>query len=274
MKKEQVQDLMNAIPPDLIEEADLQAPARRRLPRPARAGLIAACLCLALLGTAFAAAPEAMAALIEHLTIQTAPPEEDPGYSVDGGPMTKYPLSAFNPALIAASENRSGPCVVVDLRFYAWDEVQAFLGEDIPCVWPEDWDTDWFQVVLFHTETDVLWGIDIYSVDISRQAEIHIEIRTELWRNENASAQRGLLDESIITQFPSYSMPNGAVAELIQVTDQTTYPDDPPGHAGYLQHCYGYFMRDGILYEVTAFSPVPPQESAEAQLKTVLDSFP
>ena len=55
MKKEQVPDLMNAIPPDLIEEADLQAPARRRLPRPVRAGLIAACLCLALVGTVTAA---------------------------------------------------------------------------------------------------------------------------------------------------------------------------------------------------------------------------
>lgn len=54
MKNEQVLEWMNAIPPDLIEEADVQAPAKRRLPKIVRAGLIAACLCLALLGTAAA----------------------------------------------------------------------------------------------------------------------------------------------------------------------------------------------------------------------------
>lgn len=272
MKKEQVQDLMNAIPPDLIEEADLQAPARRRLPRPVRAGLIAACLCLALLGTAFAAAPEAMAALIERLTVQISPSETDPGYSVTGGPMTKYPLSAFSPALIAASEGRGGP--VVSLIFDTWDEVQAFLGEDIPCVWPEDWDTDWFQVILFHTGSEVLWGVDIYSTDISRQATVYVEIRTELWQGENASSGLGTLEGGSITQLPSYSMPNGAVAELVQVIDpETVYLDGTP--TGFRpQQCAGYFMRDGILYDVTAHSPVPPQESTETQLKTVLDSFP
>lgn len=51
MKKEQAFELMNAIPPDLVEEADVQAPARRPLPKAVRAGLIAACLCLAFVGT-------------------------------------------------------------------------------------------------------------------------------------------------------------------------------------------------------------------------------
>jgi len=32
VKKEDVLNLMTELPPDLIEEADLQAPARRRLP--------------------------------------------------------------------------------------------------------------------------------------------------------------------------------------------------------------------------------------------------
>ena len=60
MKKEDVLNLMTDLPPDLIEEADFDAPAKRRLPKLARMGLIAACLCLALLGTAFAANPEAV----------------------------------------------------------------------------------------------------------------------------------------------------------------------------------------------------------------------
>lgn len=55
MKKEQVLELMSALDPGLVEEAALQAPAGRRIPRLARAGLIAACLCLVLVGTGAAA---------------------------------------------------------------------------------------------------------------------------------------------------------------------------------------------------------------------------
>ena len=273
MKKEQVLELMNAIGPDLIEEADIQAPARHRMPKVVRTGLIAACLCLALLGTAFAAAnPEAVAALIDRLTVQVAPPGEDPGYSVTGGPMTKYPLNAFSPDLIAASESREGPVVI--LTFDTWDEVQAFLGENIPCSWPKEWDPQRYQVLLFHTGSEVLWGIDIYSVDISRQAEVYAEIRTELWQSENVSGGLGGLDGSTITQLDSYPMPNGSVAELVQVIDpETVYLDGRPTGIR-PQQCSGYFMRDGILYTVTAYSPVPPQEDVESQLKTVLDSFP
>ena len=136
-----------------------------------------------------------------------------------------------------------------------------------------DRDTGWFQVLLFHTESEVLWGVDVYSVDISRQAEVYAEIRTELWTGENASGGLGALDGSSITQLPSYSMPNGAVAELVQVIDpETVYQDGSPTGLRPRQ-CAGYFMRDGILYEATAFSPVPPQEDVQSQLKTVLDAF-
>lgn len=272
MNKERAMALMGTIDPALVEEAGLPMPAGRRFSKTARTVLLAACLCLALLGTAFAANPEAVATLIERLTVSAGSSVEGPGYSVTGGAMTKYPLSAFSSALIAASEGREAPAAPVSLAFDTWDEVRAFLGEDIPCVWPEGWEADWFQVVLFHTEYEVLWGVDIYSVDLSRQAEVHAEIRTELWPSEAATAERGALDGSDITQLPSYSMPNGAIAELVQVANPVFSPDGTPD--GCLQQCHGYFLRGGILYAVTAYSPVPPQESTEAQLKTVLDSFP
>lgn len=53
MKTEPVLKLMSSLDPGLIEEADLPLPVRRR-PRLTRMGLIAACLCLALIGTAAA----------------------------------------------------------------------------------------------------------------------------------------------------------------------------------------------------------------------------
>ena len=77
MKKEEALHLMDAIPPGLIEEAGLQSPAKRRMPKLIRTVLIAACLCLALLGTAFAANPEAMAALIDRLTVSMDSPIDD-----------------------------------------------------------------------------------------------------------------------------------------------------------------------------------------------------
>ncbi len=265
MKKEQALELMNAIPADLVEEAGLPAPARRRLPRLVRTGLAAACLCLALVGTAFAAAnPEAVAALVERLSVQIFSSQADPGYSVTGGSMTKYPLSAFSPALNAASEGRDGLAVVM-LDFDTWEEVQAFLGRDIPCVWPQDWDSP-FIVYLFHTGLDRLWGVDIWSTHTTDVvlSSIEVQIRTENWQRDSASAQ--LRDtEGAFTLLESYPMANGSTAEIIQYTGTDQHP-----HA----NCEGFFMRDGILYNVTTFATVSTADSAHSRLRAVLDSFP
>ena len=86
MKKEDVLNLMTGLPADLIEEADLDAPAKRRLPRLARAGLIAACLCFALLGTAFAANPEAVAQFIDRLTVRIFPTNRPPAIPSPAAP--------------------------------------------------------------------------------------------------------------------------------------------------------------------------------------------
>lgn len=266
MKKEQILDLMNTVPPDLIEEANIQVPARRRIPKGLRTGLIAACLCLALLGTAFAANPEAVAALIERLTVTITSTGEVTGYTVDGGSMTKYPLSAFSPALLAASEGRDAP--VVTLNFDTWDEVRAFLGEGIPCVWPAgEGDIDRrFTVSLFHTELEALWGVNIivtHTTDVVH-SEIEIQIRTECWPGDNAQAGLGS-PEGGFTHLESYPMPNGSTAEVIRYTGPEKFP-----HA----NCEGYFMQDGILYHITAYATNSTAGDAESRLHAILDSFP
>ena len=266
MKKEQILDLMNTVPPDLIEEADSQTPAKRSIPKALRAGLIAACLCLALLGTAFAANPEAVAAFIVRLTVTVTSTVDDTGYTVDGGSMTKYPLSAFSPALLAASEGRNTP--VVTLNFDSWAEVQAFLGKDIPCVWPagEDDSSRRFTVYLFHTELEALWGVDIivtHATDVVH-SEIEIQIRTEYWPGDNAHA--GLdSPEGGFAHLESYPMTNGSTAEVIQHTGPEKYPHS---------NCEGYFMKDGILYRITTYATNPTAGDAETRLHTILDSFP
>ena len=266
MKKEQILDLMNTVPPDLIEEAGIPAPAKRPIPKALRSGLIAACLCLALLGTAFAANPEAVAALINRLTVAVTSTEGETGYTVDGGSMTKYPLSAFSPALLAASEGRD--TAVVTLNFDTWDEVRAFLGEDIPCVWPagEDDSDRRFTVYLFHTELEALWGVDVivtHATDVVH-SEIEIQIRTEYWTGDNAHFGLGSPDGDF-AHLESYPMANGSTAEVIQYTGPEKYP-----HA----NCEGYFMQNGILYRITTYATNPTAGDAESRIHTILDSFP
>ena len=268
MKKEQILDLMNTVPPDLIEEADIQPPAKHRIPKALRAGLIAACLCLALLGTAFAANPEAVAAFINRLTVTVTSTEDETSYTVAGNSMTKYPLSAFSPALLAASEGRDIAAAVVTLDFDTWDEVQTFLGKGIPCVWPasEDDSNRRFTVYLFHTELEALWGVDIiitHTTDVVH-SDIEIQIRTECWLGDDARA--GASDpEGTFTYLENYPMANGSTAEIIRYTGPEKYP-----HA----NCEGYFMKDGILYRITTYAAVPTAEDAESRLHTILDSFP
>ena len=266
MKKEQILDLMNTVPPDLIEEAGIQAPAKRRIPKALRTGLIAACLCLALLGTAFAANPEAVAALIDRLTVTITSTGDDTRHTVDGGSMTKYPLSAFSPALLSASEGRNTP--VVELDFNTWDEVRAFLGEGIPCVRPasEDDSNRRFTVYLFHTELEVLWGVDIivtHTTDVVH-SEIEIQIRTEHWRGDNAHAGLGS-PEGDFTYLESYPRANGSTAEVIRYTGPDKFPHT---------NCEGYFTQDGILYHITTYATNSTAGDAESRLQSILDRFP
>ena len=260
MKKEQILDLMNTVPPDLIEEAGIQTPAKRRVTKKLRTGLIAACLCLALLGTVFAANLEAVAAFIDRLTVTVTSPEEDPGYTVSGGSITKYPLSAFSTALLATSGGQGA--------FDTWDEVQAFLGEGIPFVWPasEDDSDRRFLVYLFYTELDALWGVEIivtHTTDVVH-SEIEIQIRTENWPGD--ATHIGVASpEGNLTHLESYPMANGSTAEIIRYTGPENFP-----HA----NCEGYFMQDGILYHITTFATNPTVGDAESRLHTILDSFP
>lgn len=257
-------EIMGHTDPALVEEVELLKP-RRRTPR-FRAAVLAACVCLALVGTAFAANPEAVAALVQRLTVHIFPQAEEPGYDVASRTMTKYPLSAFSDELLAASEARLGPGAPVQLTFDTFDEVRAFLG-DVPILWPkggEGWHGSYgYEVILFHTQTDRLWGVEVHSFDQEAQAEVSVIIRTENWPGEEASANLHGTDGSY-TQLESYSMPNGNLAEMIQYTGPEKYPT---------ANCSGYFMKDGILYEAITYGSVPTVEDTQSRLKAIIDSF-
>ena len=223
------------------------------------AALAAAVLAAILTGTAFAA-------VMERLEIRIFPDAEEPGYTLDAVFMERYPLSAFSSALLEASETR-GSLAVVKRQFGSWAEAEGFLGEDVPCVWPGNgWD-ETYRVYLFHTGTDRLWGVQVASTlhDGCVLAEITVGIRTECWQSD--SGQAGLVEdtEGDFVRLDSYRMANGLTAEVIQYTGSAEHP-----HAC----CKGYFMREGMLYEVTAYGTLATLEETLDRLYSILDDYP
>ena len=120
MKKEQVLELMDAIPHDLIEEADVQAPAKRRMPKIARTGLIAACLCLALIGTA---------AAVHYSNVRIV--DGDNGVTYLKGGIAYYPYDSLSDAIKALDglrEVKSGRLVK---GFASWQAAEDFIGVNL-----------------------------------------------------------------------------------------------------------------------------------------------
>lgn len=133
MKNEQVLELMNTIPLGFIEEADLQAPAKRRLPRITRTGLIAACLCLALIGTAAAGVASGWIKISDLTTIHALRPD---GSSVSLTEITTVSSGyAYIPWESFSQQSHdfvdSCLCLPQYKGFNSWDEVEEFLGIDI-----------------------------------------------------------------------------------------------------------------------------------------------
>lgn len=109
MDRERVQEVMGRVDPALIERMD--PPKKRRLPRPLRTGLIAACVCLALIGTAVAATTIAGFQNIEHIqnwTIGTPyGPKAYDGIRLSGG-VRYIPLEELDQCILDAAANEPG----------------------------------------------------------------------------------------------------------------------------------------------------------------------
>ena len=270
MKKEQVLNLMDTVGPDLIEEADIQAPAKRRMPKAIRAGLIAACLCLALLGTAFAAAnPEAVADFLSRFTpVQAESHTTEDGearYRVSYEP-TRFPMDSFSPALLAAGEGR-GDDSHIELSFDTWEEVRAFIGEDIPCFYPE---TDGRQfVVTLDYNKDKLICVNVRR-DYATAPWVWLEIYTEYFSGTTSfvmtyESESG--DSAQVELLDPYSMANGCQAEIAVFTLPAN-----PGNPGEDVQCVATFVQDGIQYQVSTGGSF--REERLAELYDTLDLFP
>ena len=124
-------DAMNCVDPALVEAA---AAGKRRSAPWRRTGLIAACLCLALIGTAVAG--EIIAGgggLLEFFRGQTFPEvdvqEPVDGYSVTNIGVTPLPVEDFSQQVQDLAKNAQED--MVEMPFSSWAAAQRYLGVEL-----------------------------------------------------------------------------------------------------------------------------------------------
>ncbi len=251
--------------------------------RPLRTVLIAAAMCFALVGTAFAAA-------VYRLTVQIGESEawgnEYVTYDIYGESVL-HPLEDFSPAFQEDFADWSHPSLLFLQKFDSWEEVTAYLGDNIPLVWHgiDSLDKDEYppeyRVQGYHEmygDNKLQW-VDVRDNGIllidgpSYRLGFHTEVRiyTPDYRGDSLIGEGWWKDSGEFQALDSYAMANGCTAEVIVGTK--TYEDLD----GAATHEYtGAFMKDGILYKVNMFVPIrcPLNEAQmEAQLHQILDSF-
>lgn len=260
-----------------------QAPVKRRGFYPLRTGLIAACLCLVLVGTAFAATA------VYRLTVQTGEEEawgnEYVRYDVYGEPAI-HPLEDFSQELQDDFAAWNHPSLLFHQKFDSWEKVTDYLGDKIPAVWHsiDSIDADKYPPEYYVEGYHEMYGDNklqfvtvrdngVFLIDgPSFRLSFHTQMRiyTPDYRGESLIGEGWWKDSGEFQVLDSYTMANGCVAEVVMGT--RTYEDIE----GETQHYIGTFMKDGILYQADMFVPVKctlDQAELEEQLHQVLDRY-
>lgn len=245
---------------DLIEEAATVRAQNRKKTASWRWGLVAACLCLALLGTAGAAVYQAR---VPHLEPNIDGKGRFDGYCVTGK-LATYPVSQFSDAFREAGETGTG---MVTREFSTFDEVRTYLGESIPCVWAGNWESS-YTVMLYHNEQQDIWGSDVMSKSPDGRAEIWLRLLTERYSSnpEEVGPLYGGGPDAVMERLDSYQMPNGCVAETFTI-DRTAV------ESWGFSTCISFFIKDGNMYEVSVHGELADPASLWPEVQEILDSF-
>ena len=261
MKKEQILDLMTAIPPHLIEEADVQFPAKRRLPRLARVGLIAACLCLALLGTA---------AAVNYFGISLV--NGDDGLIYMQGGIAYVPYDSLSEEIRTIIEESGDSAAVQPTA--SWQAAEDLIGIDLlnnPVL--DASPAHAFTATRggvngrFHVEPGkekilICGCFEIGDVNIEVECYLFTEYgqaQVENW--DGAFLGLGFSDDSEVS-LDSYTAPSGLTAQIIDAYTPSSNTN----------HCVGTVSLHGIPAVVWCQSTTSMEE-ARAALYQVLDGF-
>ncbi len=254
-----------------VEEAGTHRPRTR----PLRAALLAACLCLALVGTAFAATA------VYRLAVR--PDEEEhwgdafTGYHIYGRPIA-HALEEFTQEFQDDFAAWDHPSILFNQKFDTWEQAKAYLGDSIPLVWHS------MDGVIFTNEYRVSAKYEMYGdgkityVNIYNAAKLSngltyttdAYIYTPDYSGDILSGRGWPLDWDNFQAeiLDSYPMANGCVAEVVM---QSVDYEEGAAH-----DLIGSFMKDGVLYEVDLYGHIqsPLDEAGlETLLHQILDSF-
>lgn len=259
-----------------LTEQKEEKPVRRRT-RPLRMGLIAAAACLALAGTAFAATT------VYNLVVKTYDSwmhhdEEIMRFELCGE-AGRFTLKDFSRQLqddYSASLNQDG---LTSQLFDDWESAKAYIGDNIPCTWRDTSGTVSERkygvqaIPDMSGETANLQHVafdSVFSLPEGQAAEVVIYIYGEGQPVEYLYGMAAPLGTDVQV-LDSYLMANGCAAQVIAQVS----PPDPNGNWA-PSYCIGFFVKDGILYEVSMYGGnlgEIPMSQLENRLHQVLDTF-
>lgn len=274
-----------------LMERQAQEPVKRRSLRPLRTALIAACLCLALVGTAVAAQVFAV-----RVDLQTNPDHPGDNYTVTGGiaffPADSFPQQVHDLAVLHETTGKN---------FTSWAELEEFLGRDLPSSTALDSAEPGPEARVSGSErgTNILLYVDTadqglvaigarghYLLDgiwVQQSANLYTD---KMEQNYKEYGQEGeefeggfimLYENGATMTKETYTTPGGLTATIVEVKSA---PDALRPATEYNAH----FSIDGIQYKVSAAFYEVGMTAAEAAakddpahtlsvLKQVLDGF-
>lgn len=264
-------ETMNHIDPALVEEIDLAGTKKRRLSPRLRAALIAACVCLALAGTAFAAGLIAgnfrAIDYYRHQWVAPPPGREDiigqslSGYILRGGAIHFLPVSSFSEeAQALALKNGEN---TVSKSFASLDEAAEYFQVELPenavlgelppvrChVQMDSSDVGLTRLIFDETFRTVngLEGLDL-NINITALSELMYSPDREMWFD---------CGYPISYTFTTEEFEQDSVSAIVS---HAIYARRAPSPYCYGEECYrAHLIVDGLVYEIVVSCSDCPEE--------------
>lgn len=280
MTTEHILNVMDGIDPALVEEIDLTGKKKRRLSPPLRTGLIAACVCLALLGSTFAATLRGGVFFGETVS------EEFCGVTCDGirlqaEGLTALPHEAFREEFWQTVEENEALCMDLNpehgrtdipLQYLSWEKAQEDMGitlakNEVLEEMPQG------ACNIHGAGNPRFWVSSKYIVGNHMCVFVDAHVFVSEIPFDNFSILTEPSYEVISTE--SYIMPDesSAVIQEIRFTDPYDRDIRSPENLLDCDIYSAYLVRDGFLYQVMVINEGPSPEEGRELLKTILSGF-
>ena len=276
---ERMMEAVGLVDPALVEQA--AGPARRHSARrPLRTGLIAACLCAALLGSAWAANQIGGFQSLKFFEDLLLPAELSDdgealgeahydGYTLEGGIDFLALEDLPQEALDMAAEH---PASTVRLDLTSWEEAEAYFGLELPenAYLQEQLQSGFRAALSSDSEgpTALEWTAEY--LDSGVRLEVWVTAYTQRMElPDHPVSQSHLLPSDTQYTTEEHTAPNGLSAVMTTVEQG---PEDPYYDKWGARMFRADFALGGVWYRVDAYDRAEPQRAREA-LEELLNGF-